>query len=187
MRECAAIAQNEFLARNIDERDEVIINNKTLSYADGATISSLGNGRQGDNLHLGTTPRRDIFPRSLTRLPANSLQTSRIFTKFEMKLCKNVVIIAIVLMVAKLLIISEMRNFFHKISINKLIQPTGMKKEESTKNGKKGLTNKQITIWLICILICTAVVLYMHFCPMMQNVNLDLWVILQDGKYLYSA
>ena len=38
-----------------------------------------------------------------------------------------------------------------------------MKKEESTKNGKKGLTNKQITIWLICILICTAVVLYMHF------------------------
>ena len=117
MRECAAIAQNEFLARKIDERDEVIINNKTLSYADGATISSLGNGRQGDDLQVvehGTTPRRGIFPRSLTRLHANSLQTSMIFTKIAMKLCMSMVIIAIVLIVAKLLIVSEMRNFFIK-------------------------------------------------------------------------
>ena len=45
MRERAAIAQNEFLARNIDERDEVAVDDKTLADADEATVARLGHAR----------------------------------------------------------------------------------------------------------------------------------------------
>ena len=60
MRERTAVAHNEFQARNIDERDKVAVNDKTLADADEATVSRLGHS--GDtSLYLTYLERQHML------------------------------------------------------------------------------------------------------------------------------
>lgn len=75
--------------------------------------------------NLGTDPLRGTFPKLFTRFPADTLNMSRIFPNFTVKLCISAMIVINGLSTTNLLNISDMRNFFHYKYFKKLIQPTG--------------------------------------------------------------
>ena len=76
---------------------------------------SLGCGREGYDFQIGklgdNTPA-GMFPRAVTRFPANSLNMSRIFPNFTMKLYISAIMVINGLVTTNLLNISNMCNFF---------------------------------------------------------------------------